>query len=176
MVASSVAGGIKAKRAAQQATDELNKQDHNNTLDYIRRSGIDYTQTAAAQSALNSASEYGKELVRNARGVAGVMGGGNAAVRSAQDAAAQGMAKVTQSIAAEGQARQDAADSDYQARKQRLSDAYMSMYNQQAANATNAANAGIQAGMDMAGVDFYSHLNNGQGIVGEIFKNKNWKS
>lgn len=173
MIASSVIGGIQAKKAAQKAQDELNKQGEQARLDYERRYNQDYTQTAGAQAALGRAREAAADMVRNARGVQAVMGGGNAAVKTAQDAGAKIISDTTASIASQAQGRQDAADSEYAARRDALSGRMYDLYNQRAANSAAAASAGMQAGMGMMGADYQSYLSTGRGAFDGLFNSAN---
>ena len=63
-------------------------------------------------------------------------------------------------------------ESQYLNTKNNISNQRLSIYNQQAANATQAANQGLQAGMGLVGADAQAHLDKGKGLFESIFKSK----
>ena len=75
-------------------------------------------------------------------------------------------------IATNATARKDAVESQYLNTKNNISNQRLSIYNQQAANATQAANQGLQAGMGLVGADAQAHLDKGKGLFESIFKSK----
>jgi hypothetical protein len=53
-----------------------------------------------------------------------------------------------------------------------LSQQQQNVYNQQAANSTAAANAGMQAGMSLLGADMQAKLDSGKGLFEMLWKKK----
>ena len=172
-VASSIIGGVQAKKAAEKANNELQAQRQKNEDWYRRRYNEDYTQSAEAQAAMTKARELAQEQMKAARGTAAVMGGTEAGVAAQQAAANKMLSDTMSGIAAQGTARKDAVESQYLQTEAALSQQQQNVYNQQAANATAAANAGMQAGMSLLGADAQSYMDRGKGLFGEMWlKNK----
>ena len=162
-LASGIAGGIKARKAARKANAVLDKQAKENEDWFNRRYNEDYTQSAEAQAALTKARELADEQYRKASGTAAVVGATDESVAQAKKAAASG-------IATNATARKDAVESQYLNTKNNISNQRLSIYNQQAANATQAANQGLQAGMGLVGADAQAYLDKGKGLFESIFK------
>lgn len=172
-IASSLIGGAQAKRAAESANKELEAQRKKNEDWYNRKYNEDYLQSAEAQAAINKSRELAAEQMKAARGVSAVMGGTEAGVAAQQQAANNMLADTVSSIAQNASARKDAVESQYMAQDAALSQQQQAVYNQQAANSTAAANAGMQAGMSLLGADAQSYLDRGKGLFGEMwFKKK----
>lgn len=167
---SSIWGGIQANKAAKKAQNELNEQRKANEDWYQRRYNEDYTQSAEAQAAMTKAREMASEQMKAARGASAVMGGTEAGVAAQQQAANSMLADTMSNIAANATARKDAVESQYQAKDATLSQQQQAVYNQQAANSTAAANAGMQAGMGLIGADAQSMMKNGYGLFDALFK------
>lgn len=163
-------GGHQAKKAAEKANNELQQQRDKNEEWYRRRYNEDYTQSAEAQSAMTKARELANEQMKAARGTAAVMGGTEASVASSQQAANKMLADTMSNIASNASARKDAVESQYMQTESALSQQQQNVYNQQAANATAAANQGMQAGMSLLGSDAQSYLDSGKGLFADMFK------
>lgn len=172
-LASSIWGGIQAKKAAEKANNELADQRKKNEDWYRRRYNEDYTQSAEAQAAMTRARELAREQMQAARGTAAVMGGTEAGIAAAQGAANDMLADTMSGIAQNATARKDAVESQYLQTENALSQQQQNVYNQQAANSTAAANQGMAAGMSLLGADAQSYMDRGKGLFGEMwFKNK----
>lgn len=171
-IASSLIGGAQAKRAADNANKELESQRKKNEDWYNRRFNEDYTQSAEAQAAMTRARELAREQMAAARGASAVMGGTEAGVAAQQQAANKMLADTMSGIAQQGQARKDAVESQYMQTEAALSQQQQNVYNQQAANSTAAANAGMQAGMSLLGADMKAHLDSGKGLFESLWKKK----
>ena len=169
-LASSIWGGIQAQRAANDANRELADQRKKNEDWYRRRYNEDYTQSAEAQAAMTRARELAREQMASARGTAAVMGGTEAGVATQQQAANKMLADTMSGIAQNATARKDAVESQYLQTETALSQQQQNVYNQQAANSTAAANAGMQAGMSLLGADAQSYLEYGKGLFSDMFK------
>lgn len=171
-VASSVIGGMQAQRAAKNANAELVAQRKKNEDWYNRRYNEDYTQSAEAQAAMTKARELAQEQMKAARGTAAVMGGTEAGVAAAQASANKMLADTMGNIAQNATARKDAVESQYMQREAELSEAQRQVHNQQAANATAAANQGMQAGMGLLASDAQSYMEGSKGLF-EAMRNRN---
>lgn len=169
-LASSIWGGIQAKKAAKKANDELANQRQKNEDWYRRRYNEDYTQSAEAQAAMTRARELAREQMASARGAAAVMGGTEAGVASQQQAANKMLSDTMSDIAQNATARKDAVESQYLQTDAALSQQQQGVYNQQAANSTAAANQGMAAGMSLLGADAQSHLEYGKGLFSDLWK------
>lgn len=170
-LAGSLIGAANSKKQADKAEAKLSEQQAAAKARYDRLYNEDPTQTAAAQGALTAAREEALRMVRQARGIDATAGGNsNQAMASAQQAAGRMMADTTSAIAASGQARKDAIDSEYQQRADALSQRYYDLYNQRAANSAAAGSAALKAGTDIIGADMQASLNDGKGLFAEVFK------
>lgn len=169
-LAGSIFGGIKARKAAKKARKALDKADRENQEWYDRRYNEDYTQSAEAQAALTKARDYAMEQYRNARGAAAVGGATDESVAQQKAAANQMMAGVTSDIAGNATARKDAVEQQYLSTKNDINNRRISMYNNQAQAATQAASQAMGAGMGMIGADLQSHLDKGKGMFELMFK------
>lgn len=167
-LASSIIGGVQAKRAADNA--ELADQRQKNEDWYRRRYNEDYTQSAEAQAAMTKARELAQEQMKAARGTAAVMGGTEAGVATQLQAANKMLADTMSGIAQNATARKDAVESQYLQNEASLSQQQQNVYNQQAANSTAAANQGMAAGMSLLGADAQSHLEYGKGLFSDLWK------
>lgn len=119
---------------------------------------------------MTRARELAREQMAVARGTSAVMGGTEAGVAAQQQAANKMLADTMSGIAQQGQARKDAVESQYIQTEAALSDAQRQVYNQQAANSTAAANAGMQAGMSLLGADMQAKLDSGKGLFESLWK------
>ena len=171
-LASSIWGGIKARQAAKKAEAQLQQQKIDNENWYRRRYNEDFTQTAEAQSLLNRAREEAQRQMQAARGTAAVMGGTGESVAAAQENANRLVSDTMSGVAANATARKDAVESQYLNTKNSIGNQYYNLYAQQAGNATNAASAGMQAGMGLVGADAASHLQTGRGLFANLFGKK----
>lgn len=171
-LASGIAGGIKARKAARKANAVLDKQAKENEDWFNRRYNEDYTQSAEAQAALTKARELADEQYRKASGTAAVVGATDESVAQAKKAAGEVISDTASGIATNATARKDAVESQYLNTKNNISNQRLSIYNQQAANATQAANQGMQAGMGLFGADAQAHLDKDKGLFESIFKSK----
>ena len=88
-----------------------------------------------------------------------------------QSAEGEVISDTASGIATNATARKDAVESQYLNTKNNISNQRLSIYNQQAANATQAANQGMQAGMNLVGADMQSHLDTSKGLFGNLWGN-----
>lgn len=184
-IASSIWGGIQARKNAELAQAEMDKQQteldrqrQRANEDYRRRYNEDYTQSAVAQAMLNRSRAAAMEQINNAKGTASVMGGDARQVAAAQENANKMVSDVQSSVAQQATARKDAAEAQHQAAERAASAQQMQLYgqqanvyNQRAAANTQAANQGIAAGLNMAAADAQASMN-GAGLFEDLFKKK----
>ena len=168
---SSIYGGIKASKQAKKAEAELKSQRQANEDWYRRRYNEDYTQTAEAQRLMTQARDLAREQIQGAVGRQAVMGG-TTEVANARAQAADMVSDTLADLAVVGSKRKDAIESQYLQRDSQISQQYQNLYNQRAANISNAAGAGMKAGMELVGADLSSYLDRGKGLFGESLKNK----
>lgn len=143
--AASIIGGIKARKAAQQANAMLDQQKAENQAWYDRRYNEDATQRADAQRMLTMTMDRMRRRNQAAAGTAAVMGSSPEAVAVEKEANAQALADTASQIAAAGAARKDQVESQYLAQKNALTQQQIGVKNQQAANIGQAAGAAGQA-------------------------------
>ena len=71
-MASGIAGGIKARKAAKQANKILDQQEQDNDSWFNRKYNEDYMQSSEAQAALTKARELANEQYSKVAGTAAV--------------------------------------------------------------------------------------------------------
>lgn len=135
-------GGIKASQAMRQAARTIDKQQRENEDWYNRRYNEDATQRADAQRVLSMTEERLKQRNKAAAGRAAVMGTTDEGVAAEKAANAQVMADAAGQVAAGAEARKDAIEQQYQARKNEL-DAQKMQLRQQQAQAISQATQGV---------------------------------
>lgn len=148
-VAGSIFGGISASKAARKHARMLADEKKKNEAWYNRRYNEDSTQRADAQSALNRMREVMQERSQRSAGTAAVMGTGEEAVAAEKEAQNNALASTTANIAAQGEARKDAVESQYLQRDQDLSNQQQQVQAQKAAAISQAIGgiAGAAGGM-----------------------------
>lgn len=169
-LASSIWGGISAKKQAHRAKGELDRLWESNEDWYRRRYNEDATQTAEAQAMIRRAREEAQRQLQQARGVDVVMGGTGEGVARAQEAGNRLISNAIGQVANNATARRDNIERQYRAADAGYGQQLMNVYNQRSANATNAANAGMQAGMGLIGADVSSSLQSGMGLFESLYK------
>ena len=137
-----VFGGIKASQAMKQLSRNINKQMQQNQDWYDRRYNEDATQRADAQRILAKTEESIKQRNKAATGRAAVMGATDESVAAEKAANTQVLADATSQVAASSEAKRDAIEQQYQARKNEL-DAQKMQLRQQQAQAISQATQGI---------------------------------
>lgn len=115
-IGGSIYGGIKSAQAAKKVQQNIEKQRQENENWYNRRYNEDATQRADAQRMITMVKDDIKQRNRAAAGTAAVMGGTTESVAAAKEANNKALADVTSQIVAQGEARKDAIEGQYQAR------------------------------------------------------------
>ena len=149
--AGSIAGAITSARAAKNAKNQIVEQQEDNEAWYNRR-----YNDADAQRMITMVSDSIKRRNRAAAGTAAVMGGTTESVAAAKEANNQALADTTSQIVANAEARKDAIEGQYQARRDALNDKETNMelaraeaISKAAAGVGNVA-AGIGGNLDEA--------------------------
>lgn len=169
----SIFGGISASKARKKANRILDQQEKDNEQWYNRRYNEDYFQSSEAQAALSKAREMANEQYRNAAGASAVGGATDESVALAKRAGNELAGNVITGLSQQSTARKDAIESTYLNTKQNINNQRISLYNQQAANASQAASSSLNAGMGLIGSDLQSYLDTGKGMFQNLFyKNK----
>lgn len=118
----SIFGGIQASKAMKRYKANVEEQQRKNEDWYNRRYNEDATQRADAQRILSKTQEAIKNRNQQAAGTQAVMGGTEESVAATKAANARALAEATSQIAAAGDRRKDAIESQYLARDNELQD------------------------------------------------------
>ena len=111
--AASIYGGMKASEAMDEAKAGLGFYRRKNQDWYERRYNEDATQRADAQAVLTRVEDDIRKRNRAAAGTQAVMGGTEESVAAAKAANNEALANAAANIAANGEARKDAIESQY---------------------------------------------------------------
>lgn len=151
-VGSAIIGGLKASEAMNKVKDNIDGQKIKNQSWYDRRYNEDATQRADAQRILTIVNENVKQRNRQAAGAQAVMGGTEESVAAAKAANNAAIAETASQIAAAGDRRKDAIESQYMARDAQL-DEQLNNMEVGKANAISQAVQGVaKAGSNIAGL------------------------
>lgn len=144
--AGSIFGGLKASEAMKKVKNNLLEQKQKNEDWYNQRYHEDATQRADAQSMITKTKEAMLARTKSAEGARAVMGGTEESVAATKAANAQAMADATAQIAAAGDRRKDAIESQFHAKDDALQAERNDMERQKASNIMQAAQAVGQVG------------------------------
>lgn len=161
-VAGSIAGGAMRNRAIKAAQKKLEEKERENQDWYTRRYNEDATARADAQRSITMVEDAMQRRNRAAAGTAAVMGGTQDAVLAQQAANAQAVAGVAGNIAAAGEARKDAIESQFIA-KQDIIDEEQRQADLSKANAIAQATQGVMS----AGASIADAFDGPGGVTGE---------
>lgn len=145
--AASIFGSIKARKAAREANEMLEKQKKDNQAWFDRQYNEDATQRADAQRMLTMTMDRIRQRNRAAAGTAAVMGATPESVAVEKSANAQALADTASQIAAAGAARKDQIENQYLAQKNALTQQQMAVQQQKAGNIAAATQSAAQAAM-----------------------------
>lgn len=146
-IASSVYGGIMAKRAAEEGQQKLDKMKRENDAEDRRVSYRDPSQSIVAQYALRRTFDAIRDRNRQAAGTAAVMGATPESVAVEKSANAEQGAETAARVAASEAARQDQLHQQHLTRKQQLEQEEYNLTQQKRQNIANA----VQNGLNVAG-------------------------
>lgn len=153
-LASTLYGGYKASEAAQKAKGYIDQQIADNQAWYDRRYNEDATQRADAQAVLTRMQESIRQRNKAAQGRAAVTGGTEESVAQEKAINNSALAEATSRIAAAGEARKDAIESQYLQNKAGLTGQLVNVEQGRAGTIASATQtAGSTIGNAGTGVD-----------------------
>ena len=156
--ASSIFGAMKNRKAMNAYRQNLKNREAANEAWYERRYNEDPLARSSAQRMMTQVAERMKRSNRAAEGARAVMGGTEESVAATRAANAQAMADTASQIAANADARRDAMEAQYMARKDALAEQNGQMKLHQAQNIAAAVQgAGQAAGAIATSLDSVPH-------------------
>lgn len=141
-VASSIFGGISARKARRKQERMLAQQEQENQAWYDRKYNEDPTKRADTVRLLTQMQEQIKNRNKAAKGRQAVMGGTEDSTTAVKEANNKTLADTTSQIVAANEARKDAIEGQYQARKDAIQNKRMGLEAEKAAGTANVA-AGV---------------------------------
>lgn len=141
-VASSIFGGISARKARRKQERMLAQQEQENQAWYDRKYNEDPTKRADTVRLLTQMQEQIKNRNKAARGRQAVMGGTEDSTTAVKEANNKTLADTTSQIVAANEARKDAIEGQYQAKKDAIQNKRMGLEAKKAADTANVA-AGV---------------------------------
>ena len=150
-------GAALASDAAKTAKNNIEQQKRENQNWYDRRYNEDPTLRADAQRILTKTAEMVRERNAAAQGAAAVAGGTEESVAATKEANAKAISDAASQIAARGDARKDAIEQQYMARKQGY-DNQLNAIEQNRANAIAQSTGSLAGAVGNAGVSVDEYL------------------
>lgn len=141
-VASSIFGGISARKARRKQERMLAQQEQENQAWYDRKYNEDPTKRADTVRLLTQMQEQIKNRNKAAKGRQAVMGGTEDSTTAVKEANNKTLADTTSQIVAANESRKDDIESQYQARKNAIQNKRMGLEAEKAAGAASVA-AGV---------------------------------
>lgn len=141
-VASSIFGGISARKARQKQERMLAQQEQENQAWYDRKYNEDPTKRADTVRLLTQMQEQIKNRNKAAKGRQAVMGGTEDSTTAVKEANNKTLADTTSQIVAANESRKDAIEGQYQARKDAIQNKRMGLEAEKAAGTASVA-AGV---------------------------------
>lgn len=141
-VASSIFGGISARKARRKQERMLAQQEQENQAWYDRKYNEDPTKRADTVRLLTQMQEQIKNRNKAAKGRQAVMGGTEDSTTAVKEANNKTLADMTSQIVAANEARKDAIEGQYQARKDAIQNKRMGLEAEKAAGTASVA-AGV---------------------------------
>ena len=141
-VASSIFGGISARKARRKQERMLAQQEKENQAWYDRKYNEDPTKRADTVRLLTQMQEQIKNRNKAAKGRQAVMGGTEDSTTAVKEANNKTLADTTSQIVAANEARKDAIEGQYQARKDAIQNKRMGLEAEKAAGTASVA-AGV---------------------------------
>lgn len=151
-ILSSVFGGSSAAKKAKKANALIDEQKTKNQAWYNNRYNEDYTQTAAAQSALNAAKQNLDDQYKKTAATAAVTGATGTTVAQQKAANNAALANTAATIAAQGTSRKDSIESQYLQADNTFTQQQSNNLMGQATNISNAAGQASSTLGSLAGV------------------------
>lgn len=141
-VASSIFGGISARKARRKQERMLAQQEQENQAWYDRKYNEDPTKRADTVRLLTQMQEQIKNRNKAAKGRQAVMGGTEDSTTAVKEANNKTLADTTSQIVAANESRKDAIEGQYQARKNAIQNKRMGLEAEKAAGTASVA-AGV---------------------------------
>ena len=141
-VASSIFGGISARKARRKQERMLAQQEKENQAWYDRKYNEDPTKRADTVRLLTQMQEQIKNRNKAAKGRQAVMGGTEDSTTAVKEANNKTLADTTSQIVAENETRKDAIEGQYQAKKDAIQNKRMGLEAEKAAGTASVA-AGV---------------------------------
>lgn len=141
-VASSIFGGISARKARRKQERMLAQQEKENQAWYDRKYNEDPTKRADTVRLLTQMQEQIKNRNKAARGRQAVMGGTEDSTTAVKEANNKTLSDTTSQIVAANESRKDAIEGQYQARKDAIQNKRMGLEAEKAAGTASVA-AGV---------------------------------
>ena len=141
-VASSIFGGISARKARRKQERMLAQQEQENQAWYDRKYNEDPTKRADTVRLLTQMQEQIKNRNKAAKGRQAVMGGTEDSTTAVKEANNKTLADTTSQIVAANESRKDAIEGQYQARKDAIQNKRMGLEAEKAADTASVA-AGV---------------------------------
>jgi hypothetical protein len=141
-VASSIFGGISARKARRKQERMLAQQEQENQAWYDRKYNEDPTKRADTVRLLTQMQEQIKNRNKAARGRQAVMGGTEDSTTAVKEANNKTLADTTSQIVAANESRKDAIEGQYQAKKDAIQNKRMGLEAEKAAGTASVA-AGV---------------------------------
>lgn len=141
-VASSIFGGISARKARREQERMLAQQEKENQAWYDRKYNEDPTKRADTVRLLTQMQEQIKNRNKAAKGRQAVMGGTEDSTTAVKEANNKTLADTTSQIVAANESRKDAIEGQYQARKDAIQNKRMGLEAEKAADTASVA-AGV---------------------------------
>lgn len=159
-VASSIFGGISARKARRKQERMLAQQEQENQAWYDRKYNEDPTKRADTVRLLTQMQEQIKNRNKAARGRQAVMGGTEDSTTAVKEANNKTLADTTSQIVAANESRKDAIEGQYQARKDAIQTKRMGLEAEKA-----AGTASVAAGVAGTAANIASTIDGGLGGV-----------
>lgn len=159
-VASSIFGGISARKARRKQEWMLAQQEKENQAWYDRKYNEDPTKRADTVRLLTQMQEQIKNRNKAAKGRQAVMGGTEDSTTAVKEANNKTLADTTSQIVAANEARKDAIEGQYQARKDAIQNKRMGLEAEKA-----AGTASVAAGVAGTAANIASTIDGGLGGV-----------
>ena len=141
-VASSIFGGISARKARRKQERMLAQQEKENQAWYDRKYNEDPTKRADTVRLLTQMQEQIKNRNKAAKGRQAVMGGTEDSTTAVKEANNKTLSDTTSQIVAANESRKDAIEGQYQARKDAIQNKRMGLEAEKAADTASVA-AGV---------------------------------
>ena len=159
-VASSIFGGISARKARRKQELMLAQQEKENQAWYDRKYNEDPTKRADTVRLLTQMQEQIKNRNKAAKGRQAVMGGTEDSTTAVKEANNKTLADTTSQIVAANESRKDAIEGQYQARKDAIQNKRMGLEAEKAADT-----ASVAAGVAGTAANIASTIDGGLGGV-----------